>query len=80
MLQLVSLFAIGVLDYTEVGLGVAVVPASAFLALLSARIEVWSARVGPRRFMARSLCSWVWGLLWLGRIPRTSTGGCRATT
>jgi EmrB/QacA subfamily drug resistance transporter len=72
-IQLLALFAIGVLGYNEIGFGAATIPSTLFLALFSTRFGSLADRYGPRIFMSVGPVLMGVGLLWLTRIPATSS-------
>jgi EmrB/QacA subfamily drug resistance transporter len=61
------LFLQGVLGYTAAAVGLATVPASAFMAVFSARFGVLAARYGARWFVAAGPAVMTLGVLWLAR-------------
>jgi EmrB/QacA subfamily drug resistance transporter len=67
--QFLALFAIGVLDYDEIGFGIAGVVTTVFLALFSAKFGKLADRYGPRIFMAVGPAIMGLGLLWFTRTP-----------
>jgi len=73
MLQVLALYTVGILGYTEVAFGIGVVPMSLFLAVSAGRFGQIAARVGPRRFMAAGPVMSGIGLLWLARLPDDSS-------
>lgn len=68
----VPLFLQGTLGYTALGAGLAFMPASLLLILLSARFGAWASSAGPRRFMAVGPALMGFSLLWTARIPSGS--------
>jgi EmrB/QacA subfamily drug resistance transporter len=68
-----SLFTQGVIGYTAAAAGLAGIPGSIFLVLLSTRFGSLAGRYGPRVFMAIGPAVMGVGLLWLARFPATST-------
>jgi EmrB/QacA subfamily drug resistance transporter len=73
-LTFLGIFMIGTLGYNEQAAGIAQVPSSLFLVLLSSRIGKLAARFGPRLFMSLGPAIMALGLLWLARIPADSQG------
>ncbi|MDQ3940707.1 MAG: MFS transporter, partial [Actinomycetota bacterium] len=67
--QYLALFAIGTLGYNEFAFGVAGLPGSLFLILLSSRFGKLAVRFGPRLFMSVGPAIMGLGLLWFARIP-----------
>ncbi len=72
--QFLALFAIGTLEYNELGFGLATIPGSLALAAFSTKFGALAARHGPRLYMAAGPAVMGLGLLWLVRIPSTSEG------
>jgi EmrB/QacA subfamily drug resistance transporter len=68
-----ALFLQGTLGYTPLGAGLAGLPSSLLLILLSTQAGRYAARLGPRRFLVVGPVTMAVGLLWLARIPATST-------
>jgi EmrB/QacA subfamily drug resistance transporter len=66
------LFTVGTLGYTESAVGIAAIPGSLFIVLLSARFGGLAGRIGPRVFMSVGPLLMAVGLLWLARIPPNS--------
>jgi EmrB/QacA subfamily drug resistance transporter len=71
---LLGIFMIGTLGYNEQAAGIAGVPGSLFLVLLSTRFGRLAARFGPREFMSVGPAIMALGLLWYARIPASSQG------
>lgn len=69
-----SLFLQGTLGYSPLAAGVIGLPGGILLVLVSTPAGRRAARVGPRRFMVGGPLLMAIGLLWLARIPATSTG------
>jgi EmrB/QacA subfamily drug resistance transporter len=69
-----GIFMIGTLGYNEQAAGIAGVPGTLLLVLLSTRFGKLAARYGPRLFMAVGPAVMAVGLLWLARIPSSSEG------
>ncbi|MGH2661687.1 MAG: MFS transporter [Actinomycetota bacterium] len=67
-----GLFLIGTLGYNEPAAGIAGLPATLFLVLLSTRFGKLAARYGPRLFMAAGPAVMALGLLYLTRFPADS--------
>lgn len=67
-----GIFLIGTLGYNEPGAGIAGLPSTLLLALLSTRFGGLAGRYGPRTFMAVGPLLMAAGLLWLARIPMDS--------
>jgi len=67
-----GIFLIGTLGYNEQAAGIAGVPGSLFLVLLSTRFGRLAARFGPRLFMTVGPAIMALGLLWYARIPAGS--------
>ena len=76
-----GIFLIGTLGYNEQAAGVAGIPGSLFLVLLSTRFGSLAAKRGPRLFMTLGPVIMAVGILWLARLPadsepwRLGTGG-----
>jgi EmrB/QacA subfamily drug resistance transporter len=70
---LLPIFLQGTLGYTASAVGLALIPSSLFLVLLSTRFGALASRYGPRRFMAGGPLLMAGGLLWLARLPADST-------
>jgi EmrB/QacA subfamily drug resistance transporter len=73
-LTFLGIFMIGTLGYNEQAAGIAGVPSTLFLVLLSSRFGRLAARYGPRLFMSLGPAIMALGLLWLTRIPANSQG------
>jgi EmrB/QacA subfamily drug resistance transporter len=73
-LTFLGIFLIGTLGYNEPAAGIALLPSSLFLVLLSSRFGSLGARYGPRWFMTLGPAIMALGLLWLARIPADSQG------
>jgi Na+/melibiose symporter-like transporter len=73
-LTFLGIFLIATLGYNEPAAGIALLPSSLFLVLLSSRFGRLGARYGPRWFMTLGPASMALGLLWLARIPADSQG------
>jgi hypothetical protein len=71
---LLGIFMIGTLGYNEQAAGIAGVPSTLFLVLVSSRFGRLGARYGPRLFMSLGPAIMALGLLWLARIPADSQG------
>ena len=67
-----GLFMQGILGYSAAAAGLAGLPTSAFLILLSSRFGTLAARYGPRAFMTAGPLLMAAGLLWFARIPADS--------
>jgi EmrB/QacA subfamily drug resistance transporter len=67
-----GIFLIGTLGYNEQAAGVAGIPGTLFLVLLSTRFGKLAARLGPRLFMAVGPAVMALGILWLARMPADS--------
>ncbi|MGH2498658.1 MAG: MFS transporter, partial [Candidatus Limnocylindria bacterium] len=67
-----TLFAQGTLGYTAAAAGLAGVPGTLFLVLLSSRFGALAGRYGPRRFMVAGPAIMALGILWFARIPPDS--------
>ena len=65
-----GLFMQGTLGYTAAAAGLAGLPVSVFLIVLSSRFGALAGRVGPRIFMAAGPAVMAVGILWFARIPR----------
>jgi len=63
------IFLMGTLGYTPSAAGIASIPSTVLLILLSSRFGGWAARIGPRRFMALGPLLMGAGLLWFARLP-----------
>ena len=72
--QFLALYAIGTLEYNELGFGLATIPGSLALAAFSTKFGALAARHGPRLYMTAGPAVMGLGLLWLIRIPGTSEG------
>jgi EmrB/QacA subfamily drug resistance transporter len=68
-----AIFQQGSLGYTAAAAGLAFVPGTLFLIFFSARFGSLAARYGPRWFMAAGPAIMAAGVLWLARVPATST-------
>lgn len=68
-----AIFQQGSLGYTAAAAGLAFVPGTLFLIFLSARFGSLAARFGPRWFMALGPAIMAVGVLWLARVPASST-------
>jgi MFS transporter len=73
-LTFLGIFMIGTLGYNEQAAGIAGVPSTLFMVLLSSRFGRLGARYGPRLFMSLGPAIMALGLLWLTRIPADSQG------
>lgn len=71
--QYLTLFSIGTLGYNGLGFGLASIPGSLFLVLFSSRVGALAGKYGPRVFMAVGPAVMGVGLLWLARVPSSST-------
>jgi EmrB/QacA subfamily drug resistance transporter len=67
-----GLFLQGTIGYSAAAAGLVGIPGSLLLTLFSARVGKFSARYGPRWFMAIGPAIMGLGVLWLARIPSTS--------
>ncbi len=67
-----GIFLIGTLGYNEQAAGIAGIPGTLFLVLLSTRFGKLAARRGPRVFMAAGPAVMALGILWLVRMPADS--------
>jgi EmrB/QacA subfamily drug resistance transporter len=67
-----GIFLIGTLGYNEQAAGIAGIPGTLFLVLLSTRFGKLAARLGPRLFMAVGPAVMALGILWLARMPADS--------
>jgi EmrB/QacA subfamily drug resistance transporter len=67
-----GIFLIGTLGYNEQAAGVAGIPGTLFLVLLSTRFGKLAAKQGPRLFMAVGPAVMALGILWLARLPADS--------
>ena len=67
-----SIFSQGTLGYSAAAAGFIGTPGALLLILLSSRVGVLSARIGPRRFMAIGPAIMAAGVLWLARMPAGS--------
>jgi EmrB/QacA subfamily drug resistance transporter len=72
-LTFMGLFLIGTLGYNEPAAGLAMLPADVLLVLFSTRAGRLAARYGSRLFLALGPAVMAAGLLWLTRVPSTST-------
>jgi EmrB/QacA subfamily drug resistance transporter len=68
-----GIFEIGTLGYNEQAAGIAGIPSSILLVLFSTRFGRLAARRGPRLFMSIGPAVMGLGVLWLARMPSTST-------
>jgi EmrB/QacA subfamily drug resistance transporter len=68
-----AIFQQGSLGYTAAAAGLAFVPGTLFLIFFSARFGSLAARYGPRWFMAAGPAIMAVGVLWLARVPASST-------
>jgi MFS family permease len=68
-----AIFQQGSLGYTAAAAGLAFVPGTLFLIFFSARFGSLGARFGPRWFMAAGPAIMAIGVLWLARVPASST-------
>ena len=68
-----GLFLQGTIGYTAAAAGLVGIPGSLLLTLFSARIGRFSGRYGPRWFMAIGPALMGIGVLWLARIPESTT-------
>jgi EmrB/QacA subfamily drug resistance transporter len=66
-------FLQGTLGYNAAGAGVATIPSVVFLAIGSHRFGALAGRHGPRWYMAAGPAVMAVGVLWLSRIPASST-------
>jgi EmrB/QacA subfamily drug resistance transporter len=73
-LTLLGIFLIATLGYNEPAAGIALLPSSLFLVVLSSWFGRLGARYGPRWLMSLGPASMALGLLWLARIPADSHG------
>jgi EmrB/QacA subfamily drug resistance transporter len=67
-----GIFMIGTLGYNEQAAGVAGIPGTLFLVLLSTRFGKLAAKRGPRLFMTLGPAVMAVGILWLARLPADS--------
>lgn len=67
-----GIFLIGTLGYNEQAAGVAGIPGTLFLVLLSTRFGKLAAKRGPRLLMALGPAVMALGILWLARLPADS--------
>jgi hypothetical protein len=67
-----GIFLIGTLGYNEQAAGVAGIPGTLFLVVLSTRFGRLAARRGPRLFMTLGPCIMAAGILWFTRMPSDS--------
>jgi EmrB/QacA subfamily drug resistance transporter len=67
-----SIFTQGTLGYSAAAAGFIGVPGALLLILLSSRVGVLGARLGPRRFMTVGPALMAVGILWLTRVPAGS--------
>jgi EmrB/QacA subfamily drug resistance transporter len=68
-----AIFQQGSLGYTAAAAGLAFVPGTLFLIFFSARFGSLAARYGTRWFMAAGPAIMALGVLWLARVPASST-------
>ena len=68
------IFQQGSLGYTAAAAGLAGIPGTLFLIFFSTRFGTLAARHGPRWFMAAGPAIMALGLLWLTRVPSSSSG------
>ena len=68
-----AIFQQGSLGYTAAAAGLAFVPGTLFLIFFSARFGGLAARYGPRWFMAAGPAIMALGVLWLARVPASSS-------
>jgi Major Facilitator Superfamily. len=68
-----SIFSQGTLQYSAAAAGLIGLPGAFLLMTLSSRIGTLSVRYGPRRFMAIGPALMAGGILWLARMPASST-------
>ncbi|MFN8621040.1 MAG: MFS transporter [Chloroflexota bacterium] len=68
-----TLYLQGVLGYTAVASAAITLPMAIFLTLGSTRVGVVANRIGPRRFLVAGPALMAAGLLWMARIPASST-------
>jgi hypothetical protein len=68
-----AIFQQGSLGYTAAAAGLAFVPGTLFLIFFSARFGSLAARFGPRWFMAAGPAIMAVGVVWLARVPASST-------
>ena len=68
-----SIFSQGTLGYSAAAAGFIGVPGAMLLVLLSSQVGSMGARLGPRRFMTIGPAVMAAGILWLTRMPATST-------
>lgn len=66
------LYIQGILGYSAAGAGLAMLPSSLLLTLLSARMGALGARFGPRLFLAAGPALMGVGVLWFARLPAGS--------
>lgn len=67
-----GLFLQGTIGYTAAAAGLVGIPGSILLTLFSARVGKFSARYGPRWFMALGPALMGLGVLWLARVPSST--------
>ena len=67
-----GIFLIGTLGYNEQAAGIAGIPSTLFLVLLSTRFGRLAARLGPRLFMTLGPALMALGIVWLTRLPPDS--------
>ena len=68
-----SIFSQGTLLYSAAAAGFIGVPGALLLVVLSSRVGALAGRLGPRRFMAVGPALMAAGILWLARMPASST-------
>ncbi len=68
-----TLFMQGTLGYTAAAVGLATIPSSVLLVLFSSRFGTLAGRYGTRWFMAIGPVLMALGILWLVRVPSSST-------
>ncbi len=69
----VTLFQQGSLGYTAAGAGIAGIPGTLFLIFFSARFGALASRYGPRWFMVVGPAIMALSILWLARVPASSS-------
>jgi EmrB/QacA subfamily drug resistance transporter len=70
--MLLPIYLVGTLGYNAPAAGLATVPSSLFLIVLSARFGALASRYGPRWFMAGGPLLMAVGVAWLVRVPALS--------